>query len=177
MPSWRTPLPCLPEGRHVDALPSNNCVHGQQTVQQPLLGNSIVHTFFHLQRENTQSWEKHFLCFPFWGFMTRASSSIETVTCVEAVSNTFTAALLVVWGDENGIKCLGYSWIILFLRCMNTGTWPSRFWEFWIWDGKMWLWVARDSEPRMTVLARTISNCNRQTRLPIREGATSKTWQ
>jgi hypothetical protein len=90
MPSWLTALPWLPEGRHVDALPSNNCVHRRQTVQQPLLGNSIVHTF--TCNDRTCNHGTHFLCFPFWGYMTKSSTSIETVTCVEAGSNTSTAA-------------------------------------------------------------------------------------
>jgi hypothetical protein len=34
----------------------------------------------------------------------------------------------------------------------------------WIWDRKIWLRVPRESDPKMTALARTRSNCKRQTR-------------
>jgi hypothetical protein len=40
-----------------------------------------------------------------------------------------------------------------------------------IWDSKIWSRVPRDSDPRMTPLARPSSNCKRQTRTVIREGA------
>jgi hypothetical protein len=40
-----------------------------------------------------------------------------------------------------------------------------------IWDSKIWPWVLRDSDPKMTALARTSSNCKRQTHPLVREGA------
>jgi hypothetical protein len=38
-----------------------------------------------------------------------------------------------------------------------------------IWDSKIWSRVPRDSDPRMTALARTSSNCKWQTRPLVRE--------
>jgi hypothetical protein len=46
---------------------------------------------------------------------------------VEAGSNTSTAVLQVVGGDEKGNQCLRYNWATLFVGDINTGTWPSRF--------------------------------------------------
>jgi hypothetical protein len=43
--------------------------------------------------------------------------------------------------------------------------------ESWILDSKIWPWVARDSDPRMTVPARANSNCKWQTHPLICEGA------
>jgi hypothetical protein len=40
-----------------------------------------------------------------------------------------------------------------------------------IWDSKVWSPVPRDSDPRMTALARTSSNCKRETRPLVRESA------
>jgi hypothetical protein len=40
-----------------------------------------------------------------------------------------------------------------------------------IWDSKAWSWVPQDSDPRMTALSRTSSNCKWQTRPVVREGA------
>jgi hypothetical protein len=40
-----------------------------------------------------------------------------------------------------------------------------------IWDSKIWSRVLRDSDPRMTALARASNNCKRQTRPLIRENA------
>jgi hypothetical protein len=53
----------------------------------------------------------------------------------------------------------------------NKGTWPSRLGESRIWDSKIWSRVPRDSDPGMTALARTTSNCKRQTRSIVRESA------
>jgi hypothetical protein len=53
--------------------------------------------------------------------------------------------------------------VTLFLGDINTGTWPSRLGGSRIWESKMWSWVPRDSDLRMTALARTNSNCKRQT--------------
>jgi hypothetical protein len=39
------------------------------------------------------------------------------------------------------------------------------------WDSKIWSEVPRDSDPRMTALARASSTCKRQTRPLVREGA------
>jgi hypothetical protein len=40
-----------------------------------------------------------------------------------------------------------------------------------IWDSKIWSRVPLDSDPRMTALARTSSNCKQQTHPLVREGA------
>jgi hypothetical protein len=40
-----------------------------------------------------------------------------------------------------------------------------------IWDSKIWSRVPWDSDPRMTALARTSSNCKRQTHSLVRESA------
>jgi hypothetical protein len=67
-----------------------------------------------------------------------------------------------------------YKWATLFLGYVNTVTWPSRLEEFWIWDSKIWSRVPRDSDSRMTVLARTSSNSKWQNRLLVRETASDK---
>jgi hypothetical protein len=47
----------------------------------------------------------------------------------------------------------------LFLgdKLVNTGAWPSRLGSL-KWDSKMWSWVLRDFDPRVTALARLRSN-------------------
>jgi hypothetical protein len=40
-----------------------------------------------------------------------------------------------------------------------------------IWDSKMWSRVPRDTDPKMTVLARASNSCKRQTRPLVRESA------
>jgi hypothetical protein len=47
-----------------------------------------------------------------------------------------------------------------FLVDINTGTWSSRLRESRIWDSKMWSWVPRDSNPRMTALAKSTAIVN-----------------
>jgi hypothetical protein len=65
----------------------------------------------------------------------------------------------------------GYNWATLFLRHIHTGSWPLRLGESRIWDSKIWQRVPRDTDLKMTALARTSSNCIRQTRPLVREGA------
>jgi hypothetical protein len=53
---------------------------------------------------------------------------------------------------------------------------PASRWRRWkgksrIWDSKIWSRVSGDSDLRMTALARTSSNCKRQTRPLVRESA------
>jgi hypothetical protein len=52
----------------------------------------------------------------------------------------------------------GYNWATLLLGDINTGTWPFMLGESRIWD--MWSCVPRDTDPRMTVLARTLAIVN-----------------
>jgi hypothetical protein len=52
-----------------------------------------------------------------------------------------------------------YNWATLFLRHINTGTWSSRLGEPRISESKIWSRVSRDSDLRMTALARASSNC------------------
>jgi hypothetical protein len=73
----------------------------------------------------------------------KASSSLidrSTVSHprVKAGSNTSTVALRVVGGDEKETQCLGVNWATLFLRDIDTGTWPSRLGESRICDSKIW---------------------------------------
>jgi hypothetical protein len=56
----------------------------------------------------------------------------------------------------------GYNWATLFLGDIDTATWPSRLGESRIWDTKIWLWVPRDSDLRITALARASSNFKRR---------------
>jgi hypothetical protein len=90
---------------------------------------------------------------------------------VKAGSNTSTTAQRVVGGHEKEPSAWRYNWPTLFLRDINTRTWPSRLGESRIWDSKIWSWVPRYSDLRMTALARTSSNCKRQTRSLVRESA------
>jgi hypothetical protein len=64
-----------------------------------------------------------------------------------------------------------YNRATLFLGEINTGIWPSRLGESQIWNCKIWPWFPRDSNPRMTVLAKTRSNCKLQTRPVVRQRA------
>jgi hypothetical protein len=57
----------------------------------------------------------------------------------------------------------------MFLRDINTETWPSRLGESW--DSKIWTYVPQVSDRRMTVLVRNSSNCKWQTCPHVREGA------
>jgi hypothetical protein len=54
---------------------------------------------------------------------------------------------------------------------IHARTWPSRFGESRIWDSKTCWPVPRDSDPRMTALATTCSNCKWQTRSLVRDSA------
>jgi hypothetical protein len=54
----------------------------------------------------------------------------------------------------------GYSWATLFLWDINMGTWPSRLGEVSI--------LRRESDPKMTALARRSNNCKLQTRYLVR---------
>jgi hypothetical protein len=54
-----------------------------------------------------------------WGDPVSGGSSVEVG------SNTSTAALRVVGGDEKGTQCLEYNRATLFLGDINTGTWTS----------------------------------------------------
>jgi hypothetical protein len=93
---------------------------------------------------------------------------------MQAGSNTSTVVLRVVGGDEKEPGAWGYNWAILFLGDTNTGTGRSRLGESRIWHNKIWSWFALDSDPRMTALTRPSSNCKRQTRALVREGAPHK---
>jgi hypothetical protein len=75
------------------------------------------------------------------------------------------------WWKGNPLSGGGYNWATLFQGDINTGTWPSRLGESRIWDNKIWSWVPRNSNPRMTVLAKASSNCRWQTHPLDREGA------
>jgi hypothetical protein len=70
----------------------------------------------------------------------------------------------------------GYNWASLFLWDINTGTWPFRLGKSRIWDSKIWSWVTWDSGLRITALARTSSNCKRQTHPLLREDVTQRLW-
>jgi hypothetical protein len=84
---------------------------------------------------------------------------------------TLTLTLVQLVGLESEPSAQGYNWPTLFLGDINTGTWPSRLRESQIWDSKIGSRVPRDSDPRMTALARISSNCKRQTRSLVRESA------
>jgi hypothetical protein len=89
-------------------------------------------------------------------------------------SNTSTVALRVVGSEPSA---WGHNRATMFLRDINTGTWPSRLGESRIWDSKIWSWIPRDSDLRMTALARTVSNCERQTHPLVREAVKSGLWR
>jgi hypothetical protein len=55
---------------------------------------------------------------------------------------------------------------------INTGIWPSWWGESRIWDNTSWSWVLRDSNLRMTALARASSRCIRQTQPLVRKDVT-----
>jgi hypothetical protein len=104
-----------------------------------------------------------------YSYMCTACIWLSLESPVQVRSNTSTVALRVVGGDEKGTQCLKYNRAKLFLRDINTGTWPSRLGESQIWDNIMWSWVSRDSNLRVTPLTRTSSNCKRQTHLLVRK--------
>jgi hypothetical protein len=109
--------------------------------------------------------ESGFICWRVYTILQKLHTQMHFESRVEAESNTSTVTLRVVGDDEKGTQC-PCSWGYKY------GAWPSRFGESRIWDSKMWSWVLRDSDLRMTALPRTSSNCRRQTRLPVREEAT-----
>jgi hypothetical protein len=61
----------------------------------------------------------------------------QAIARVEAGANTSTGALRVVGGDETESSGWAYNWDTLFLRNINTETWPSRLGESRIWDSKI----------------------------------------
>jgi hypothetical protein len=97
------------------------------------------------------------------GYICRIKTELREVSSVEVGSNTSTITLRVVGGDEKGTQCLGYNWDTLFLGDINIGTGHSRLLESWMWESKMWSWDPRDSDLRMSALARASSNCKWQT--------------
>jgi hypothetical protein len=72
------------------------------------------------------------------------------------------------WWRKGEPSVLVYNRVCLFLGVINTGTLPSRLGESRIWDNKMWSWVPRDSDLKMTALARASSSCKRQTHPLVR---------
>jgi hypothetical protein len=53
------------------------------------------------------------------------------------------------WLDKRCAR--GSNWANLFLGDINTETWPYWLWGKRLkWDSNIWLWVRRDSDPRMT---------------------------
>jgi hypothetical protein len=96
---------------------------------------------------------------------------MEVSSFQEAGSNTSTVALWVVGGDENGTQAT------LFLGDINTGTWPSRLGESRIWDSKTWSRVPRESDLRMTALARASSDCKYRPILSSETGCYKRTMK
>jgi hypothetical protein len=90
---------------------------------------------------------------------------------MEAGSNTSTVALRLVGVTKREPSAWGYNSATMFLKDKNMGTWPSKLVESLIWDSKIWPWLPRDSNPRMTALATASSNCKRQTPPLVWEGA------
>jgi hypothetical protein len=103
----------------------------QATVQQPLRGNSYVHTLFPWQRENTQQ-KRCFLYVPCRGYITRTNCHYKAVPC------------------GGGVKYLRRS----PARRRRRQKAKSR-----IWGSKIWSRVPRDLNSRMNALARASSNC------------------
>jgi hypothetical protein len=66
----------------------------------------------------------------------------------------------------------GYNQATLFLGDINAGSWPSVLGESRIWDSKILSWGPRDSDLRTTALARTSSNCKRQSQPLVIEDVT-----
>jgi hypothetical protein len=98
------------------------------------------------------SFGNRILCRPVRGCIEMATEkTYSREPRVKASSNNSTVALRVVTSDEGET---------LFLRDINTGTWPSRLEESRIWDSKIRSGLPRDSNLRMTALARTSSKCN-----------------
>jgi hypothetical protein len=89
---------------------------------------------------------------------------------VEAGLNTCNVALRIVGGEKREPCAWEYNRATLFLEDINIGTWSSGSGESRIWDSKIWSWSPRDSNPRMTAIARTSNSC-KQTRPLVREGA------
>jgi hypothetical protein len=56
-------------------------------------------------------------------------------------------------------------------RGYKYGNLPPQVGESLIWGSKIWSWVPRDSDSRITALARTCSNCKRQICPVVREDA------
>jgi hypothetical protein len=77
----------------------------------------------------------------------QASWNIDYLT--EAGSKTSTVTLR-VGGDKREPSAWEYNWATLFPDYINTGTWPSRLGESRIWDSRIWSWVPRDSDSRLT---------------------------
>jgi hypothetical protein len=113
-----------------------------------LLGNSVVNTFLQ-QWINTQrwryTWKWYFLCCPCQGYILRTSSSSPVRD-----------------------PCGGG---VEYLHCDPASRRRRRKGKSQIWDSKIWPRVLRDSDPKMTALARASRNCKQQTRPLVREGA------
>jgi hypothetical protein len=58
-----------------------------------------------------------------------------------------------------------------YLHCSPASCTSRRKENSRIWESKIWIRIPRDSEKRMTALARTSINCKRQTRRLVRDSA------
>jgi hypothetical protein len=143
---------CASKGQqHIPKTDSSSRQRGRPTKTRLYLSNS----------------NKYLITSPRWWLDTETYWLTDWLTVSRNVTLTLEATKLTP-------SAWGYNWASLFLGDINAGTWPSRLEESRIWDSKILSWVPRESDPRMTALVRASSNCKRQTRHLVREGALQK---
>jgi hypothetical protein len=124
--------------------------------QRPLLGNARN---IHVRNKRTTG-----LCNPFLSV-----GSVNTPTIIGVLSGTvFSIRSLQSGCKEEFNQCRGG---IEYLHHSPASRSMRQKRKSWIWDSQIWSRVPRDSDPRMTSLARTSRNCQRQTRPLVRESA------
>jgi hypothetical protein len=87
-------------------------------------------------------------------------------------SSTSTATLQVVVSDEKGTQCLGIKLAYTVpVGYKYGGSRPPGWGSLESETVRIWSWISRDLNLRLTVAARTSSNCERHTHPLIREGS------
>jgi hypothetical protein len=90
---------------------------------------------------------------------------------MESGSDTSTAALQVISGEEKRTQCLGIWFGHPVPGGYKYGDLALQVGETRVCDSKIWSWDPQDSGPKMIALVKASSNCKRHTRPFVRECA------
>jgi hypothetical protein len=127
----------------------------------PLLSNGSAYTF-----QRTHNNGCYVLCGQCYSSLLGNTTILTTeeMFSIRSVPRLYNESLFVA----RYIPCGGW---VEFLHRSSASRRRRRKGKSRIWDSKIWSRVPRDSDPKMTALASTSSNCIRQTRSLVRESA------